>query len=284
MEVTSEVERIVQGAGDLPAMPMVAQKVMQLVGDEATTPADLQRVISADPALASKVLRVANSALFSRVRAVSTLSHAVLILGYSTIRSLVIATSVRSLFVTSSDEFGLKEQMLWEHSLGCGVAARILSERLDHQGVEGAFIGGLLHDVGKVVLNANLPAAYHDVFREAYNEGRPVAEVERARLGFTHAQVGALLVRRWNFSPALEDVLANHHSPLEAEREPYGAALVCFANDLCHRLGIGCRADETVDLRGGDAARVLGLQDLDLDQLAAQVRRVLEEEKGIFDS
>lgn len=288
MEVTSEVERVVQSAGDLPAMPMVAQKVMQLVGEEQTTPADLQRVIAADPALASKVLRVANSALFSRVRAVTTLSHAVLILGYSTIRSLVIAASVRSLFVQSSGEFGLKEQMLWEHSLGCGLAARILAARLGAAGPslhgESAFIGGLLHDVGKVVLNASQPADYGEIFREAYNEGRPVAEIEAARLGFTHAQVGALLVRRWNFSAETEDLIANHHSPREAQLEPVGAAIVSLANLLCHRLGVGCRADAAVDLLGSEAAAVLGLRDLDLPELSEELRRSLDEEKGIFDS
>src|ERR1700730_6976778 len=107
MILPDEIQRVVR-TEDLPAMPVVAHKVMAMVGDEHTTPADLQRVIAADPALAGHILKVANSALFSRARAVSTLSQAILNLGYSTIRSLVIASSVRSLFPGRGGVYGLK--------------------------------------------------------------------------------------------------------------------------------------------------------------------------------
>ncbi|MCS6915251.1 MAG: HDOD domain-containing protein [Myxococcales bacterium] len=278
-----DMERVVARAGDLPTMPAVAQKVMQLVADEATTPADLQRVIGSDPALVSKILRVSNSALFSRVRAITALSQAILMLGFSTIRSLVIAASVRSMFRSRTGEYGLKEQLLWEHSLGCGIAARLLARHLGQEEQEAAFVGGLLHDIGKVVLNANLAEVYADIFQEAYNEQRPIVAVEMERLGFTHVHVGALVVRRWNFSAELEDVIANHHSPEQAQLDPRGAATIELADALCRFHGIGARRQEDLDPAGLPSAALLELRARDLDQIGARLNQIFQEEKGAFE-
>jgi putative nucleotidyltransferase with HDIG domain len=278
----TDVIKILQSTKDLPPMPIVAQRVLVLTEREDTSPMDLQRVISTDLALATKILRVANSALFGQARSVATISQAVNLLGYNAIRSLVVAASVRSLFMAKGDA-GLKERLLWEHALGCGIAARLLAARLGYPGEENAFLGGLMHDIGKVVMNARFPEEYGRLFEAVYNHRRRAHEIEEEHLGLSHPVLGAILVKSWNFSAELEDVVASHHDLSKAKVNLEAAAIVHFANLLCERLGIGGRPCEDLDLAAAESVPVLGLTQDRIDDLLVDVVAAFEQERQPFE-
>src|SRR6185369_1878105 len=121
--MNQELETLIMTASDLPTIPVVATKVMQLIESEGVSAEELARVVSADPAVAARVLKISNSSFYGCQRQIQTLSHAIMMLGYNTLRSLVVAASVKQVY----KPYGLTEKMLWEHSFGAGLAARLIA-------------------------------------------------------------------------------------------------------------------------------------------------------------
>ena len=198
----SVVERIAKLAKDLPALPAVAQKAMALLGDPSTEPEELQGVLSRDAALALKVLRLANSAYYRRGREITTLSAAVVVLGFKTIHTCVLSSAVHRVISAA----GSVADRLWEHSFAAGAACRELARvaRLSVVEREEAFLCGLFHDVGKGVIAAKFPGVYAEPLGLA-------GEVEQ--LGFHHGHLGHVLLSRWEIPETLRLAVAGHHDP-----------------------------------------------------------------------
>ncbi len=144
-----ELEVMIMTASDLPTIPVVATKVMQLIESESATAEELAKVVASDPAVAARVLKISNSSFYGCQRQIQTLSHAIVVLGFATLKSLVVAASVKQVY----QPYGLTEKMLWEHSFGAGLAARIIAQETRLVSEEEAFLGGLFHDIGKIIMN-----------------------------------------------------------------------------------------------------------------------------------
>ncbi|MBM4131910.1 HDOD domain-containing protein, partial [bacterium] len=196
-ETAERLQSIVMTTRDLPAMPQVAAKVLELAADPGTSAARLQQVISDDQAMTGRILKIANSAMYSCSRRIRTLSEAIVMLGFNSIRSLVVTSAARNLYNTRKSRTGLKERLLWEHSIGCAIACRLLTAERMPALAEEAFLAGLMHDIGKLVLNLRVPEKFDEVVQVVYNEGRPFHVTEAELLGFDHTHVGALLVNKW---------------------------------------------------------------------------------------
>jgi HD-like signal output (HDOD) protein len=278
----SSIQEIIVKAKDLPAMPPVANKVLQLASSPDTTAAQLQQVIADDQAMAARILKIANSALYGCSRKIKTLTEAIVMLGFNTIRSLVVTNAARNMYVENGQAMGLKERLLWEHSIGCAFACRILiAKRHPHLAEEG-FLAGLMHDIGKLVLNQYYRDAFDQVVQEVYNEGRAFVEVETELLGFDHAAVGAMLVNKWKLSEALEAAIRNHH---RADRIAHGDVLLCaldLANNLCKKEGIGFVDLPELDLMSLPSNLVLEFSEDELNSTIYALRKTLETEMEIF--
>jgi len=277
--VQNELEKVIMEAGDLPAMPHIAGMVMNRLSDRNVSARQIQRIISADQALAAKILKVANSAFYGCTRKVSTLTDAVVILGFNTIRSLVLAISTRSILQRSSEGLGLSKEALWKHSIGCAVGCRILSGMISFPRQEEAFVCGLLHDIGKLVLSQNFSQKYRKVEEKAVRDKVSYREAENEILGFDHTQVGALLLRKWNFSQDLEKVIEFHHEPSRAKGIVELAAITNFSDKLCNKLGIGSKKDESIVLEEIESAIILNLQSSKISELENKLLEALAEEE-----
>jgi HD-like signal output (HDOD) protein len=278
----ARLKNLIMTTRDLPAMPHVASKVLELSSDPQTCAPQLQQVIADDQAMAARILKIANSAMYACSRRVKTLSEAIVMLGFNSIRSLVVTSAARNLYAGAGARLGLKERLLWEHSIGCAFAGRMLALRRWPQMAEEAFLAGLMHDIGKLVLNLQIPERFDEVVQIVYNEQRGFCETERELLGFDHSQVGALLVNKWKLSPLLEETIGLHHDPQAVTGDR--PLLVCLdaANQLCHRLGIGFKDDPDLDLLAQPSLRALGFTAADLDDLAGRLQETLEQEMEIF--
>ncbi|HUX07361.1 MAG TPA: HDOD domain-containing protein [Acidobacteriota bacterium] len=279
----SELEKLIARVGDLPAMPVVAVKVMSMIGDPSISANHLQAMISRDQALTVKVLKIANSAMFGVSRDITTLSHAIVILGFSTIRSIVLAASSKSIYARGPSTQMFSTKLLWEHSLASAVIARRSSEMLGAADIEKAFIAALLHDIGKSVLNVNFSDKYHQIIEEVYNTGSDFIPNEQRILGFDHTQVGSLVLHKWNLAPELEEAVLHHHTPYQAEHNPKLTAIVSFANALSNKLGIGPTKKPAVEMEETEAVKILGLADDKLAELVQHVSDLLEEDREIFE-
>ena len=166
-------QELITNLGDLPPLPQVAAQVLRLSADPEATAGDFQRVIALDPALAGQVLRISNSTAFGMMREVTTLTQAITTLGVSALKSVVLASSARNLYRRGT--VGSEERLLWEHALVTAMASRAFAERLGLPQTEEAFVGGLLHDIGKSVLGVKFPERYGPLLRTVYEQKAPAS-------------------------------------------------------------------------------------------------------------
>lgn len=266
----------------LPPVPPVAQQVVRLSEDDHTHASALARVISNDPALAGRLLRVANSAFFGFSRKVETVTLAVTLLGFRAVRNMVLALSLKSMFRS----FGILERRLWAQSVCMGIGSSAVARRTRAASPEEAFVAGLLADAGQAVLLELLRGDYQGLLLTAYREDGDILELERERFGVGHDEIGAALARRWNLPEILEHTIRHHHGGSSAEIDPRGSGMahaVQAAVLLARCVGAGrpapvaCDPDEIAARMGA-----LGLDASAFDLLADDVRVRLQEEGAAF--
>jgi putative nucleotidyltransferase with HDIG domain len=282
-----ELDSLIGKQVNVPPIPLVAKKVMELVNDPYVSGAIIKKAISADQALAARVIRMANSAFYAPREMINDLGMAVVILGFETIKELVVSASLKGIYKT----MGLVQKMLWEHSVAVSVGTRVIAQRY-RLATDGTLVAGLLHDVGKVIMLNSHPDLYQEVVERVYNGRRSFVEAEQHVFGFNHTEVGVLLVRKWNFSLELGKVVQYHHKDDFRDIQPPEVsrltASVSLADLIARRLGLGYRApDEAVDIAGSPAAATLRMSPLDLDEaacahLSAEVEATFEKENGVF--
>jgi len=281
-ENRDHLQNMIMTTRDLPAMPQVASKVLELSSDPNTSAQQLQQVISDDQAMTARILKIANSALYSCSRKIKTLTEAIVMLGFNSIRSLVVTSAARNLYNTKTSQTGLKERLLWEHSIGCAFACRIMASETKPALTEEAFLAGLMHDIGKLVLNIQTPDLFDQIVQVVYNENLSFASTEQDIFGFDHTHVGALLVNKWKLSPTLEEVIRNHHNDAALSPEAPLLLYLDLGNRLCHKLGIGFIQDPDLEIINCQANQILGFGAEFFDQVTVQLQETLETEMEIF--
>jgi putative nucleotidyltransferase with HDIG domain len=285
MSQNISIEKLIMLTGDLPPMPYVARRVMEIVNDPSSNAKALQEVISKDQGLSSQILKIANSALYACSRKIETLTDAIIMLGFNAIKSLSIMSATKNLykFTRLGKVLGLKDKLMWEHSVGSAISARLLAQKINVGFVEQAFMGGLLHDIGKLVLLQKIPDVFDDIVEEVYNTGRHFTEVEMEKLEFTHAEVGAMLMKKWKLSEDFEEAIRHHHD-VSPDMNPCSPLVyfVDLANKLCHKLGIGFINEPDLDLSAEISTLMLGISAEDLNAMTESAKHVLQQEINIF--
>jgi len=251
---------IANQAGDLPALPETAITAMQMMNNPRVNVRELQAVISRDQALTARILKIVNSAMYCFEREVSTLSHAITILGLETVRSILVAAAVQQIFPSGSARSkDLTTQLFWEHSLGAATAAKVIAACTGYPIVEEAFTCGLLHDIGKMALQKNRSMLYREILSEVYRGEATFHDAEQQTFGFTHAHVGALLAQKWHFPQQLVEATLYHHDCLAAPRHRTLAAIAALADASMIFLEVGFRKNKSLQLEEEASARHLKL-------------------------
>lgn len=232
---------IVAWVGDLPPMPQVASRAISLVENPDTTAAELTDLLSTDAALAARVLKIANSAMFSRQREITTLNQAIMVIGFKALKGIIVAAALRQL----NKKMGNVEQMVWEHSMATACAATIVTKRLKKRYVEEIFLLGLLHNLGQIVLlvQPETGKEFRNVLKEIKESSLDWTAAEQEILGFAHPLIGALVAKKWNFSPDTCQVILHYRDPVdgpkpESELEEK-TAIVQLAELIAHVAKIG---------------------------------------------
>ncbi|MDD2539417.1 MAG: HDOD domain-containing protein [Desulfuromonadaceae bacterium] len=278
-----ELEIMIMTASDLPTIPVVATKVMQLIESETATAEELAKVVASDPAVAARVLKISNSSFYGCQRQIQTLSHAIVVLGFATLKSLVVAASVKQVY----QPYGLTEKMLWEHSFGAGLASRMIAKETRLVSEEEAFLGGLFHDIGKIIMNTMNKQQFQEVMQRCYNDGISFEEAEQRVYPYTHSEVGGLVIKKWNFPDMLMHAVLDHHTfDFPGDGDPCQINLTCVVglSDLfCHKVGIGMREPDTgLDLLQTVPAQRLGLDEQRIEALMEAFIEAYEKDKGFF--
>lgn len=232
----------------LPSLPTTVANITQLVNDPNSTLAQVGKSISADPAIALKTLRLVNSAYYGLREQVTSVDHAVVLLGMKVVQNLVLTAAV-------FDTFSTGEESLLRHSVATAAAMRVLAETDAASNVQfddpaEAFTYGLLHDVGKLILQQHLPEQYAAVSKAVADGNTSWAEAEIEVLGFDHGTVGARLAQHWKLAPELCDAIAGHHNLGQCEDEGNRgmAALLAIADYISYEAGFAATNSVPVKL------------------------------------
>ena len=274
-------QELIANLGDLPPLPQVAAQVLRLAADPDSTTEELQRVITTDQALTAQILKIANSAMFGMVREVRTLTQAIMTLGFSTIKSVVIASSAKNLY--SRGGTGLQERLLWEHALITALSARAYARSFRSPRIEEAFLGGLMHDIGKSVMGIKFPERYGALVRTIYNEQADGLEAELELFGFDHTMVGEAILRSWNLASSLERCVRYHHDPSHAPVEDQAlTAFVALGNQMALDRKVGIGRPESLRSSTEQAMAILSLTPETLEEHGVSVLEALESDKNLI--
>jgi putative nucleotidyltransferase with HDIG domain len=268
----------------LPPVPAVMAELIQALNDEELDLNTLGRIISKDPSMAMNVLKVANSAFYGLRNKVATIEHAVRMLGTREISSLCIACSAVGVLKPSPKEPTIDLTAFWRHSVAAGIFAKLLASELNIGLLNNIYLAGLVHDVGKIVLDRFAHDVYTSVVRLTHDEGILVLEAEQRVFGASHDTVGAWLMEKWQLPRIFRQVANFHHSIPETPDEALIAvSLVSFANHLARlkSFGFGGETGGTI-LRETDAFRVLervnpGIRGLDFVDFISSLDQSNEE-------
>ena len=241
-----QLDRYVKRVNDLPTIPSVLFKIWRLCESPNSTPSDLEKVISLDQALTSKIIRVANSPFYGRFSRVSNVKSAVVNIGFEAIKTIAIAASVTTVFKKRKKigrYFSLKD--FWKHSIGVGVAAKAFAEKIDGVNEENCFCAGILHDIGKFVENLLFPEEFAKVLSLSARSDVSISEAETEVFGVDHSFFGELFARHWNFSDELKNVIAGHHKSIGDMEELYviETGVIKVANSVIREMQFGFPGD-----------------------------------------
>ncbi|MFV8834625.1 HDOD domain-containing protein [Aquisalimonas sp.] len=222
----------------LDSLPDAYYRVETLIADPYATVTAIADTLRGDPAMASRVLGVVNSAFYGFPTRVDTIPMAITIIGTRGLRDLMLGMSVTRAFRGIGTQLVSMERF-WEHAIYCGLMARALGRENGQRDAEQLFLAGLFHDLGKLVIYHVMPNEAAALLREFATSEHPLPELERRHLGCTHGEVGQELLRRWNLPELFQEAAACHHAPEQAITHPDTTALVHAADALTRKVEPG---------------------------------------------
>ncbi len=254
---------------DLPTLPAVVTRIMQMTVSETTTAGDIARLISQDAVLSAEVLRLVNSAYYSLRQPVTTIERAIVVLGFNRIKSLVLTASVVDLWEKTATQKGFDLTAFWEHSLGAAIACETISKASGLAKPEDAFVAGLFHDLGKVVLDQFMGSIFAAVLQKVETGGRGalIRQAETEVMGFAHDRIGEWLLGEWHIPEEIVTGVANHHLPELAGEGRAVAHIVNLGDIIARSLLVGSGGDGGIPELGESTWKFMGLTPLKLDYL-----------------
>jgi len=234
---------LITGAIDLPSLPEVVMRAMELVNDPESSAIDIGRVLSEDTAMTARLLKIVNSPFYGFPSRIETVSRAITVIGTLDLLDLILATSVVKMFSGVPNDL-VSMDSFWKHSLYSGVVARLLAARSKQPNVEHFFVAGLLHDLGSLVIYRKMPELAREALLRARYNGRILREAEQEIMGFDHAAVGAELMRMWKLPNSLVEAIEFHHTPSQAQHYPLVASVVHVADVIASSVRSGGGASE----------------------------------------
>jgi len=229
------ITELVKRIDALPTLPVILDRIRKTVSNPLSSADDVAQIISTDPAIASKLLQVANSAAYGFSRRVSDIKDAIAWLGLR--ETYQIALSIRAIDMFTEDK-KFDYERFRKHSAQCAAAANVLARRCRIEDKSGIFAAGLLHDIGKLVLVEVMAERYAQIVARVKEEGRDIVAVEEDYLGVSHAEIGYLLADHWQFPPEMTGAIRFHHKPELSGHKPVFTAIIALADKISNSIAV----------------------------------------------
>ncbi len=276
-------EDLVKGVIKLISLPEIFIRINQVMEDPDHNAKQLGDVISHDPSLTARILRIVNSAYYGLAVKIELVSRAVSVIGEDDLKNLVLATSAVDAFKRIPNQL-VDIDLFWRHSIHTGIVARLLSKHCNILHGERLFVAGLLHDIGKLILYFKEADLSQEVLLKAAETDGVTFRAEKEIIGFTHADVGGALINAWQLADTLNDVVAHHHTPLKAKKYPTETAIVHIADCVVNSIGPDTVLDEhLLDDYPSFEPETLKVTGLDLSILPGVMDKAWEQAGEVLD-
>ncbi|RKX28264.1 MAG: hypothetical protein DRP47_04770 [Candidatus Zixiibacteriota bacterium] len=277
-------EKILRDHQELSSLPQTLTEVIRISRDEGASASDLAAVLMRDPALTVKTLRLANSPYFGVGREISSMVQAVMVLGTKSVTALALSASIYDL--TDKWQSTIDRNRFWRHSICVAVSARNLAEKVGMKNSEEAFVAGLLHDIGLLILEGSFPDKYARLWEPA-EAGESIHRLEENVWGTNHARVGQFLLEQWNIPKSICDAVGSHHADISHSPEDLPSQLsqvVILANQTAHFTIVKSRPCSATTIEQTDIlCENLKLQQAELHKNSEALLRQTTEEAEFLD-
>ncbi len=267
---------------EIPTLPLVYQELFQRMQNPEATVSEIADLVAQDQALTAKILHLVNSAFYGLSKQVTTISRAVVILGFKSIRSAALAISVFDYFKDEASTEELDMTQFWSHSIAVATISKVLAEEIQIKLVEESFTIGLLHDVGKLIEKHYFPKDFEDLFRVSKEQNQTWIDCERELFQVNHATIGKVVFRMWDFPPSVVEAVQLHHSSVATAKFPQLTALVQVADYVSYGLGYGSPGSIAPDECPADSLKLLGLSMDQIENCHGQINEALESSMEIL--
>ncbi len=255
---------------------MIYYKIEEVISRPNTSMADIGKIVSQDPGLTVRLLRLVNSAFFNFPSKIETITQALVVIGTQQLRELVLATSIVNLFQGIPKDL-VNMESFWRHSIACGLAARIMATYRNEPNAERFLIAGMVHDIGRLIMYKKIGDLCRSTLIQSRTFGTPLFQAEKEVIGFDHCHIGRLLLQTWNLPKSLEEAVTYHHRPSLATHYPVEAATVHMADIFVNALQWGTSGSHDVPPLEPSAWDLLELPPSLLPSLLHQLRSQVQE-------
>ena len=277
-----KLEALIRSSVKIASLPLIFEKINAAIEDPESSFSDIAKIISGDPSLSVRLLKLANSSFFGLPFKIETITHAITVIGMAQLRDLVLATTIVSQFKGVSSKINM--QSFWHHSVAVGLAARIIAVYRRESNAERYYVLGMLHDLGHLVMYMNIPDEANKIRTQYETGNRLLHQIERELMGFDHADIGGALLRVWGLSSRMEEAVSYHHNPSQADRYVLEASIIHIADFIAHGLELGNSGEKLVPPLDARAWELLQLPTSLLSSIISQINRQFPDAIAMFPS
>lgn len=269
------IKSVLKSVDGLKPLPSTVTQALKLIEEPDISVREVVSVISVDQALTARILSWSNSAFYGFAHPATTLHEAITRLGFRRTKNILFTLSYSSLLGRRVAGYNLGKGELWRHAVAVGLTSQRLSERVGYPAPDEAYVAGLLHDIGKLMLDQYFKVNWEHLLELGQRRGMSLIEAEEHLLGLNHAQVGGELAKKWDLPPRLIEAITYHHTPTFGGAAPELAAIVQVADHICLRLNIGLPHPDFLPDLGAEGLRLLSLEFEEVDELTELYRDML---------
>lgn len=284
INIQQRIQQIIANLDQLPSIPLVVTKIINMVNDPEVDFKKVAEEISKDQAITTDILRICNSAYFSKGKEISSVDRAMVTLGIKEVKDIVVLSTAKQILNKAIVGYDLDKGELWKHNLVVALLAKKMAldkKRKDIADV--VFTGGIIHDVGKTILALFVASTFKEILALAQEKQIPFTEAEKEIMGFDHQEIGGKILEKWQFPDTLRVSVMYHHNPMSAPAPLRTiVSFVHVANSIALMAGVGIGSDGLYHTLSEDAVKLTGYSPAELENLFAHIPELLNQAKSVL--